>query len=151
MHAQFGDRGGDASWPIRRHGVCWSASQDPEDASVDIFTQARLVAAAAGVFAGASEIALPQGLQSDFGPAALDPRHGLAAVGAVPWVVNYNVLLRTQNMAASRSIARAVSSRGGGLACVEAMALQHDKGGVLKSPTYCGSRQLCLKLCLHVP
>lgn len=64
----------------------------------------------------------------DFGPAVLDPRHGFAAVGAVPWVVNYNVLLRTQDMQACRSIAKAISTRGGGLPAVEAMGLQHEEG-----------------------
>ena len=64
----------------------------------------------------------------DFGPALLDPSHGFAAVGAVPWVVNYNVLLHTQDMQACRSIAKAVSTRGGGLPAVEAMGLQHVGG-----------------------
>lgn len=68
-----------------------------------------------GLYAGASFISLPQGLVPDFGPALLDPSHGFAAVGAVPWVVNYNVLLHTQDMQACRSIAKAVSTRGGGM------------------------------------
>lgn len=74
--------------------------------------------------------ALPDGLKPDFGPSTLDPRHGIAVVGAIPWVVNYNVLLRTEDMQSACSIAKAVSSRGGGLNHVEAMALQHEEGGL---------------------
>ena len=76
-------------------------------------------------------IRLPEFLQPDFGPTTLDPRHGFAAVGAVPWVVNYNVLLHTEDMQACRSIAKAISTKGGGLPSVEAMALQHDKGKLI--------------------
>ena len=82
----------------------------------------------AGLYAGAGTLALPDGLKPDFGPSTLDPRHGIAVVGACPWVVNYNVLLRTKDMQGASSIAKAVSSRGGGLDCVEAMALQHEEG-----------------------
>ena len=46
-------------------------------------------------------------------------------------MVNYNVLLHTQDMQACRSIAKAVSTRGGGLPAVEAMGLQHDGGKAL--------------------
>ena len=51
-------------------------------------------------------------------------------------MVNYNVLLRTKDMQRACSIAKAVSSRGGGLDCVEAMALQHNEGG-LSAPKFC--------------
>lgn len=49
-------------------------------------------------------------------------------MGAVPWVVNYNVLLDTRDLKAASHIAKAVSARGGGLAAVEAMALSHAEG-----------------------
>lgn len=61
----------------------------------------------------------------------MDPSKGIATVGAVPFVVNYNVLLRADDLQLARRIARAVSSRGGGLPCVEAMALPHDQGELL--------------------
>ena len=85
----------------------------------------------AGLYAGGGTLALPDGLKPDFGPSTLDPRHGIAVVGACPWVVNFNVLLRTKDMQGASSIAKAVSSRGGGLDCVEAMALQHEEGGLV--------------------
>ena len=73
-------------------------------------------------------MALPTNLLPDFGPAAVHPQWGIATVGAVPWVVNYNALLDTDAMDVARQIARAVSTRGGGLPCVEAMALPHKQG-----------------------
>ena len=88
----------------------------------------RVLLVLAGLYDGASFIKLPESLVPDYGPASLDPRHGFASVGAVPWVVNYNVLLRTQDMQACRSIAKAISTKGGGLPAVEAMGLQHEEG-----------------------
>lgn len=43
-------------------------------------------------------------------------------IGAVPWVTNYNVPLHTDDMAAAKAVARAVSSKGGGLPGVEVRA-----------------------------
>lgn len=40
-------------------------------------------------------------------------------IGAVPWVVNYNVPLHTDDMTAARAVAMAVSTRGGGPAGVQ--------------------------------
>ena len=74
----------------------------------------------------------------DFGPAGpAPPALGRAAVGATPWVVNWNIPLRAGpaapaplGAALAASIARAVSTRGGsGLAGVEALALPHGEGG----------------------
>lgn len=62
------------------------------------------------------------------GPAAAPPHSGVCCVGAVPWLVNYNVLLHTDDLPAARAIARAVSQRGGGLPGVQAMALRHTDG-----------------------
>jgi glutamate formiminotransferase len=81
-----------------------------------------------GRFEGSGDVVLPGSLRPDYGPAQVDPSRGLATVGAVPWVVNYNVLLGSADMAAARAIARAVSGRGGGLRHVEAMALPHEAG-----------------------
>jgi glutamate formiminotransferase len=64
----------------------------------------------------------------DFGPVLADPRAGVACIGAVPWIINLNVLLESNDMHAVRAVAKAVSERGGGLAGVQAMALQHDEG-----------------------
>ena len=50
---------------------------------------------------------------ADYGPAAACERRGMVCVGAGPWVVNFNVALRTTDLEAARAIARAVSTRGG--------------------------------------
>ncbi|WIA12498.1 hypothetical protein OEZ85_012531 [Tetradesmus obliquus] len=64
----------------------------------------------------------------DAGPSSAPPAAGVVTLGAVPWVVNFNVPLFTADRAAAAAVARAVSTRGGGLKGVEAMALQHGPG-----------------------
>lgn len=64
----------------------------------------------------------------DYGPVLSDPRAGVACIGAVPWIINLNVLLESNDMPAVRAVAKAVSERGGGMVGVQAMALQHDEG-----------------------
>lgn len=87
-----------------------------------------------GYFQGAKEgrWAANQGLpaicEPDLGPVVIEPRHGVAAIGASGWVTNVNVPLATADVQAARGIARAVSARGGGLPFVEAMALPHTDG-----------------------
>lgn len=67
-------------------------------------------------------------LAPDYGPVLADPRAGVACIGAVPWIINLNVLLESVDMPAVRAVAKAVSQRGGGIPGVQAMALQHDEG-----------------------
>jgi hypothetical protein len=55
----------------------------------------------------------------DAGPVTATPAEGVVTIGAVPWVTNYNVPLHTGDMAAAKAVARAVSSKGGGLPGVE--------------------------------
>ncbi|KAI3436723.1 hypothetical protein D9Q98_006138 [Chlorella vulgaris] len=63
-----------------------------------------------------------------YGPGVAPARSGISCVGAGPWIVNFNVLLLTDDMLAARAVARNVSERGGGLRCVQAMALRHSNG-----------------------
>lgn len=63
-----------------------------------------------------------------FGPAVWKEKAGVCCVGAVPWVVNFNVLLDSNDVAAAQQIARAVSGRNGGIPDVQAMALTHEQG-----------------------
>lgn len=82
----------------------------------------------------------------DAGPPAPRPGVGVACVGAVPFVVNYNVLLGRAEAAASavppaagapplsvlaaaRRVAAAASERRGGLAGCQALALPYTGGG----------------------
>ena len=64
----------------------------------------------------------------DYGPTVANPRAGVCCVGAVPWLINLNVLIDSCDMRAVKEIARAVSERGGGIPGVQAMALQHEEG-----------------------
>ena len=90
-----------------------------------------LTAANAGQWAGLSP-KLPDSIRPDFGPGAVDARHGVVPIGATPWITNFNVLLDTSDMPAAKRLARALSARGGGIAGVEAMALAHSSG-----PLFC--------------
>ncbi|EFN58522.1 hypothetical protein CHLNCDRAFT_17265, partial [Chlorella variabilis] len=78
--------------------------------------------------AGAADAELQLPLAPCFGPAVVPARSGVCCVGAGRWIVNYNVLLLTEDMVAARAVARSVSERGGGLAAVQAMALRHLGG-----------------------
>lgn len=55
----------------------------------------------------------------DAGPLVVPAAAGVVTIGAVPWVMNFNVPLYTDDLAAAKAIARAVSTRGGGLPGVE--------------------------------
>ncbi|KAL4443039.1 hypothetical protein ABPG77_008530 [Micractinium sp. CCAP 211/92] len=77
---------------------------------------------------GDSSTAVPLPLAPCFGPTVASARSGVCCVGASPWIVNFNVMLHTEDMAAARAVAHAVSERGGGLQAVQAMALRHEAG-----------------------
>lgn len=62
-------------------------------------------------------------LRPDFGPAALDPRHGAAIVGARPPLVAFNVDLATADLAVAKEIAALVRETGGGFPGVRALGL----------------------------
>lgn len=81
-----------------------------------------------GQWAGALEAPGTLPIAPSFGPAVPADASGVCCVGAVPWVLNYNILLDTHDMAAAKQAARAVSQRAGGLPSVQAMALQHAEG-----------------------
>lgn len=67
-------------------------------------------------------------VQRDSSQPAVHATVGICCVGAVPYIVNFNVLLSTTQIQQARDIARAVSARYGGLPGVESMALAHDEG-----------------------
>lgn len=64
-------------------------------------------------------------LAPDFGPGVASPKSGVVIVGACPWIANYNIPIFSNNLRLGSRIARKVSSRGGGLPAVQAMALLH--------------------------
>lgn len=56
----------------------------------------------------------------------VSPRTGVATIGAVPFIINYNVPLETSDLQAAKAIAKAVSERGGGLRGVEVSSRPGD-------------------------
>jgi glutamate formiminotransferase len=80
---------------------------------------------------GATFCSRPALLQPDYGAqdVVVDPARGVTCVGAAPWITNYNVPLRTADLALGRRVARALSQRTpGGLPSVQTMALLHGGG-----------------------
>ncbi|GAX75278.1 hypothetical protein CEUSTIGMA_g2723.t1 [Chlamydomonas eustigma] len=66
----------------------------------------------------------------DLGPTQVPEGLGVTTVGAVPWLINYNVPLLSASLQQAKLLSRAVSERGGGLQYVEAMALSHEGGAI---------------------
>lgn len=72
-------------------------------------------------------------LAPDFGPDLPDDSRGVTCVGAVPWITNFNVPLRSPaSLEAARRLAKAISQRNpdGGIPTVQSMALA--RGGVVE-------------------
>jgi glutamate formiminotransferase len=80
-----------------------------------------------GLWTGSSSSSFPSEMQPDFGPEMQTAKTGVVIVGACPWIMNFNVPLLSQDLAAARRIARKLSVRGGGLPQVQAMALRHGE------------------------
>ena len=62
-------------------------------------------------------------LEPDAGPAQIDPRSGVALVGARKPLVAYNVVLATDDAEIAREVARAVRGSSGGMPGVQAIGL----------------------------
>lgn len=80
---------------------------------------------------GTEELAarLADGLSPDFGPPALHPTAGGVIVGARRPLIAFNVNLRSNDLAAARSIAGVVRERGGGFPGVRALGLELPSAG----------------------
>ncbi len=59
----------------------------------------------------------------DFGPAKLHPSAGAVAVGARPFLVAYNVYLKTGDQAVAKAIAKKIREASGGLTAVKALGM----------------------------
>jgi glutamate formiminotransferase len=66
----------------------------------------------------------------DFGPARVHPTAGCVAVGARPFLVAFNVVLGTPDVAVARRIARRLRERDGGLPGVKALGLRLERLGL---------------------
>lgn len=64
-------------------------------------------------------------VESDWGPNVVDPKKGVASIGACPFVLNYNVPVLIESETTAKALAKSVRARNGGLAMVESLALHH--------------------------
>jgi glutamate formiminotransferase / 5-formyltetrahydrofolate cyclo-ligase len=73
-----------------------------------------------------------EGRVPDFGPSTLHLTAGATAVGARPFLVAYNVNLRSRDLEAARSIARAIRTSSGGLPAVKAVGIPLEQRGMVQ-------------------
>jgi glutamate formiminotransferase len=62
----------------------------------------------------------------DVGPAQINESAGAIVVGARPFLIAFNVVLRSDDVAVARQIARAIRARNGGLPFLKALGFQLD-------------------------
>lgn len=79
--------------------------------------------------AGLKEAVEAGRLVPDFGPARVDPRHGVTLIGARHFLVAFNVVLATSDPEVARQIARTTRERDGGLPGVQALGLYLESRG----------------------
>lgn len=85
-----------------------------------------------GQFEGlASKLARPE-WAPDFGPRRPHPTAGVTAVGARDFLVAYNVVLETDDLAVARQIARAIRETGDGMLGVKALGLALASRGLVQ-------------------
>jgi glutamate formiminotransferase len=78
------------------------------------------------------EIATDPDRAPDVGEKKVHPTAGAIAVGARPFLIAFNINLRTNDIAIARSIARAVRERDGGLPFVKALGFELKSRGVVQ-------------------
>ena len=75
------------------------------------------------------QITTNPGRAPDIGPAQVHESAGAIAVGARPFLIAFNVILRTGDIAVARQIARTIRARNGGLPFVKALGFRlHTRG-----------------------
>lgn len=71
-------------------------------------------------------------LESDFGPARLDPAAGAVLVGARRPLIAFNVMLRTDDLAVAREIAAVIRESGGGFPGLRALGFALPSRGIVQ-------------------
>ena len=64
---------------------------------------------------------------SDFGPKAIHPTAGATAVGARPFLIAYNLNLRTEDVSVAKTIAKEIRERDGGFPGIRAMGFMLEE------------------------
>ncbi len=83
-----------------------------------------------GEYEGMAEKLKQPAWKPDFGPAELNPRLGVTAIGARTFLIAFNVLLDTRDLAIPKAIARAIRHSSGGLRFVQAMEVDMAERGI---------------------
>ena len=78
------------------------------------------------------EIALKPERAPDEGPSQVHESAGAIAVGARPILIAFNAILRSDDLAAAREIARAIRARNGGLPFVKALGFRLQTRGLVQ-------------------
>jgi glutamate formiminotransferase len=68
----------------------------------------------------------------DVGPPRLHPSAGATAVGARPFLVAFNINLRSTDMSVARAIAKTIRASGGGLSHVKAVGVDLKERGMVQ-------------------
>jgi glutamate formiminotransferase len=76
------------------------------------------------------QIAIKPDRAPDLGPLAVHDSAGAIAVGARPFLIAFNINLRTKDVSLARKIARVVRARGGGLPFVKALGFELSSRGL---------------------
>ncbi len=79
-----------------------------------------------------TEIAVNPERAPDVGEKRIHPTAGAIAVGARPFLIAFNVTLKTNDLRIAQSIARAVRERDGGLPFVKALGFELESRGVVQ-------------------
>ncbi len=79
------------------------------------------------------QIAVEPSRAPDAGPLQVHETAGAIAVGARPFLIAFNINLRTTDIAIARQIARSVRARQGGLPFVKALGFELAHGGWSRS------------------
>lgn len=82
-----------------------------------------------GGFEGLIEGIKEPGRRPDFGPAAVNSRSGVTAVGARPPLIAYNINLSTGDVEVARTIARAIRGSSGGFPSIKALGVMIEETG----------------------
>jgi len=78
------------------------------------------------------QIASESGRAPDVGPRKVHDRAGAIAVGARPFLIAFNVNLRTSDIAVARAIARAIRAKQGGLPFLKALGFELATRGIVQ-------------------
>ncbi len=83
-----------------------------------------------GEYEGMAEKLKQPAWKPDFGPTELNPRLGVTAIGARTFLIAFNVLLDTRDLAIPKAIAKAIRHSSGGLRYVQAMEVDMAERGI---------------------